>query len=419
MVKMDRLKTNTVKGLRFLERYTRTDMVYLARGSFWLGIGQIVSSGAAFLASIAFANLLAPETFGIYKYILSINSLLLITTLAGMDSAVTQSVARGYEGTLALGVKTKMKWGVFGTIISLGIALYYFFQGNMVLAIAFSITAVFVPFSESFDMFNSLLWGKKLFEVQTKYNVIKKIIALAIVIGIIFLTQNIYFILIAYFLSTILPNIYFLHRTKKIHISNNNVDPDAIKYGKNLSAIYIIGLLVAELDKILVFHYIGPINLAIYSLAVAPTDQIKGLLKNVNSLAMPQLSNRTPEEIKKGVWRKVLTLTLFTTLIILFYILLAPLFFRLFFPKYLDSVLYSQFLSLSIISAVVAGFFYTILESQKAQKELYKYNAYSNSISILILFPLVYYYGIWGAVLSKIVGRLFMSIYLAYLIKKL
>ena len=41
-------------------------------------------------------------------------------------------------------------------------------------------------------MFNSLLWGKKLFDVQTKYNIIKKFIALASVIGIIFLIALLY-----------------------------------------------------------------------------------------------------------------------------------------------------------------------------------------------------------------------------------
>ncbi len=413
---MEKLKNSAVNSLRFLERYTKTDMVYLAKGSFWLGIGQIVSSGAAFLTSIAFANLLLPEVYGIYKYILSINSLLLITTLAGMDSAVTQSVARGFDGTLELGIKTKMKWGVFGTILSLGIALYYFFQGNMMLSIAFSITAIFVPFTESFDMFNSLLWGKKLFDVQTKYNVIKKCIALIAMISVIFLTKNLYLILIIYFLSIVLPNIYFLQRTNKIYLGNNTADPEAMKYGKKLSAIYVITLLLGELDKILIFHYIGPINLAIYSLALAPTDQIKGMLKNVNSLAMPQFSQRTPEEIRKTIWHKVLIMALGVTLVVALYVILAPIFFNMFFPKYIESVRFSQIMAISLIPIILAGFIYTILEAQKAQKELYRYNLYSSVLNIVILFPLIYYLGIWGAVFSRLITRTFTFLLSATLI---
>lgn len=400
------VKNKINSSLRSLEPYAKTDMIYLVKGGFWLGIGQFVSSLSAFLTSIAFANLLSPDAFGIYKYIISINALLLITTLTGMDSAVTQSVARGYEGTLDTGVKEKIKWGVFGTIVSFCIALYYFFQGNMTLAISFSITALFVPFFESYDMYNSLLWGKKLFDVQTKYNVIKKIISFFSVLITILLTKNLYIILGAYLLSTTVPNIFLFYRTEKKYKNNNEIDPESIKYGKNLSIINVIGLVVAEIDKILVFQYVGASDLAKYSLAMAPTDQIKGLMKNVNALAMPKFSQKSIHEIKKSLWNKVLLLGISTTFIVFVYIAFAPIFFKLFFPKYLDSIIYSQVLALSLIPVVIAGFLHTILESQKANKELYQYNVYSNVLSLIVLWPLVYFFGLWGAVTAKTLNRI-------------
>ena len=404
---MERLKNRSIEALRSLEKYTKTDMVYLAKGGFWLGIGQFVATGSAFIISIAFANLTSPETYGLYKYILSINSLLLITTLSGMDSAITQSVARGFDGTLKPAIKEKIKWGAIGSIISLGISIYYFIQGNMILTLAFSITAVFTPFTESFDMYNSLLWGKKLFDTQTKYNIIKKCIALVLIVSTLFLTKNIYFILLAYFISITIPNIFIYFIIKNKYQVNQSIDPNAIKYGKNLSFIYIITLILGELDKILVFHYVGAINLAIYSLAVAPNDQIKGLLKNVNSLAMPQFSKRSISEIKNSIWHKVLILGLSITGIVIIYILLAPMLFKTFFPKYLVSIPYSQILSLSLIPVVISGFLYTILEAQKAEKQLYQYNIYNNIFSLIILFPLVYFYGIWGAIFSRLTSRIF------------
>ena len=416
---MEKVRNSTYKGLRWLEKYTKTDMLYLAKGSLWLGLGQFVSLGAAFITSVAFANLLAPEIYGIYKYILSINSLLLITTLAGMDSAVTQSVARGYDGTITPGVKTKIKWGILGTFLSFGIGLYYFLQGNMLLAIAFSITAVFVPLSESFDMYNSVLWGKKLFDVQTKYNTIKKCTALVAIIVTIFLTRNLYVILAVYFLSITIPNIYFLYRTKKFYLSNNTVDPDSMAYGKNLSGVYVITLLLGELDKILIFHYVGAANLAVYSLATAPPDQIKGLLKNLNSLAMPQFSQRTGEDIRKTIWHKVLILLLGTVAMVMAYILFAPLFFKIFFPKYIASIHFSQVLALSLIPVILAGFIYTVLESQKALREMYQYNLYTNIFGLIILLPLIYYFGIWGAVMSRLTTRLFSLGLISNLVKKI
>ncbi len=416
---MSALKNKAFLSLKWMEKYTKTDMIYLAKGGFWLGIGQVAASGSAFLISIAFANLLAPDLYGIYKYVLSINSLLLITTLTGMDSAITQAVARGFDGTLQAGKSEKENWGVLGSLTALIIGLYYFFQGNDTLAISFSIIALFMPFTESLDSYNSLLWGKKLFSVQTKYNIIKKMIILLCLIGTLFLTKNIYLLLLVYFLALTIPSIFFYNKIKKIYQKNNNVDPEAMKYGKHLSLIGLMNVVLSELDKVLVFQHVGAVDLAVYSLASAPNDQIKGLLKNVNSLAMPQFSQRTPQEIKKTIWHKVAILTLATGLIVFGYILIAPSFFNIFFPKYLESIRFSQILSLSLIPVVISGFLYTVLEAQKARSEIYKYNTYSNIVNIIILLPLVYYFGIWGAVISKCGRRVFEFVLSSRLIGKL
>jgi O-antigen/teichoic acid export membrane protein len=416
---MENLKKRGVSMLHWLEKYTKTDMVYLAHGSFWLGLGQIVASGSALLTSIAFANLLSPDVFGIYKYILSISSIIAITTLTGMDSAVTQAVARGYDGTLLPAVKEKMKWGSLGSLFSFLIGAYYYTQGNLTLSIAFCIVAIFMPFAEAFDMYNSLLWGKKKFDTQTKYNIIRKIFTLVLTLGTLFLTKNIFIILAVYFITIVIPAGFFLYRTIKKNLNNHDQDPETIRYGKHLSLIHIIGLLLGELDKILIFHYLGAANLAVYSLAIAPNDQIKGLLKNVNSLAMPQLSNKTTQEIRESIWHKIWILGLVTGIIVLFYILIAPTFFSLFFPKYLSAVSYSQILSISLIPVVMAGFIYTALESQKDKDGIYKYNLYNNIFSIIILIPFVYYLGIWGAIFSRFTSRLFLFALASRLVKNM
>ena len=416
---MDELKNSGFRGLKWLERYTKTDMIYLAKGGFWLGIGQVIASGSAFITSIVFANLLLPDTYGIYKYVLSIYGLLTISTLSGMDSAVTQATARGFEGTLRPAIKEKMKWGLLGSIVSIVLAVYYLTKGNTVLSISLCIVAFFVPLAESFDMYNSLLWGKKLFKTQVNYNVIKKIISLVAITATIFLTNNIFYIVLVYFASMVIPNYIILKIIEKNKQENTNVDPEAIGYGKHLSLAYIISTALSELDKILVFQYVGAKDLAIYTLAVAPNDQIKGLFKNINSLAMPKFSERTTEEIKKSIWHKVRILALSMGVVVLAYIVISPYFYTVFFPKYIASIKYSQILSVSLIPVVISGFIYTVLESQKAKKEIYEYNLYGNVVGIVILFPLVYYYGIWGAIFSRVITRFFSLGLSTFLIKKM
>ena len=58
-----------VRFLRWTEKYTRTDMVYLVSGGFWLSIAQIGTSILGFLLTMVLANLLAPELLGEYRFL--------------------------------------------------------------------------------------------------------------------------------------------------------------------------------------------------------------------------------------------------------------------------------------------------------------------------------------------------------------
>ena len=84
--------------LRWSERYTRTDMVYLAKGGFWTGVKRVFGIPLGIGLSIALANLLTPEDFGVYKFVLAFAGIITAFSLTGMSTAVMQAVAQGYEG---------------------------------------------------------------------------------------------------------------------------------------------------------------------------------------------------------------------------------------------------------------------------------------------------------------------------------
>lgn len=407
-----------LRFLRWTERYTKTDMLYLAQGSFWLGSGQFITTGASFLLSLAFANLLSPDVFGVYRYVLSILSILLIPTLAGMDSAVTQAISRNLDGSLIDGIKVKMKWGTLGSIAALLVAGYYFFQGNTTLTICFLITAIFIPFTEAFDLYNSLLNGRKLFKTYTHYNVITQIAYVVIMIATLFVTQNIFAILAAYLISNTLLNLIFLCISLRSLPRNNERDPETISYGKHLSLSLVISSIMTELDKMLVFHYMGAVELAIYSFATLAPDQIKGVLKNIHSLAFPKFALQTKDEIKNNIFGKALRFSLLAGVCVLLYIVCAPFLFKIFFPQYLSAVLYSQIIAISVVGASVSMFFYSALEAQKATRELYHFNIWNNVINLVLLLPLVYFYGILGAVLARFFTRFIAVGLAAYLVRK-
>src|SRR5690606_14131318 len=68
----NKIRLFLIHWLRQSEKYTKVDMVYLASGNFWLTTNRVVGIGTGFMLTLAFANLLPPEIFGQYKYILAL-----------------------------------------------------------------------------------------------------------------------------------------------------------------------------------------------------------------------------------------------------------------------------------------------------------------------------------------------------------
>lgn len=386
-------------------------MVYLARGGFWLTLGQVVASISTFLLAIAFANLLLPETYGKYKYVLSIAGILAIPTLGGLNTAVVQAVSRGYEGSFIPSLKIKIRWGLLGGIASLGLAGYYFLNDNTELTISFLLISVFLPFMDSFSLYTSFLQGKKLFKLSTSFNIASSIIATCIMIGTLFLTDNLFFILLSYFTSWTILYFIFLQITLKKFYPNPEHDPKTISYGKHLSLIGIIGVIAGQLDKILIFHFLGAAEVAIYFIATAPVEQMKGFLKIIPTLALPKLSQRSFKEIDFMLYKRLIKLFFIGGAMAGVYILIAPFFFQFFFPKYHESILFSQLFSLSLFLTLPMVLFSTVFQSKPEMiRKIYIGTITGNLVLIFLLIIMGYYFGIIGVILARISHYLFGTI---------
>jgi len=347
---VDKLRNKTYDLLRWSEKYTKTDMLYLAKGGSWLSLGQIISSLSSFLLVIAFANLIPKETFGTYKYILSLTGILLIPSLPGMNTAISIASARNLDGTLLLALKTKIRWGLLSSLASLLLSGYYFLNGNMGLMISFLIASVFLPFIDAFGIYGPFLNGKKKFQISTRYGAITQIISTGFLIAVIFLTDNLFLIVLSYFLSWTLLRYIFFKITVKKFVTSKDEDVGAIPYGKHLSLMKVVNIVASYIDRLFVFHFLGAVPLAVYSFAIAMPEQMKGLLGLLDTLAFPKFVKRNIREIKDSFKKKALRLFLLGAISIGAYILIAPFIFKTFFPKYQEAVFFSQLFSLSMLN---------------------------------------------------------------------
>lgn len=412
------IKNKIYKILRWSEKYAKTDMVYLARGGTWMSFGQITSSMAAFLLSIAFANLLPKETYGFYKYVMSLAGLLAISALPGMNTAVTRAVAKEHEGTLIPAIKTKIKWGLLGSLAGLALALYYFLQGNNTLTVSFLIAAAFLPFMDALGLHSAYLSGKKMFGLNVRLGTIGQVSSIFLMIAAIWLTRNLHLIIFSYFASNTFFNFLILKYVLRKHRPNAAVDEKTIAYGKKLSLMNILTSVSGGLDKILLWHYLGAASVAIYSLAQAPINQASSFFKTILFLAFPKMATAGDEEIKKTLPGKMAKFFILMLVCVAIYIISAPFLFKILFPKYPEAVNYSRIFALTLLffPQKLIG---TALEAKAKAKELYFISISNAVVRIILLAVLLPSYGIYGAVWAIVLPYFWNTITQTYFLRKL
>lgn len=413
------IKVKIKKVLLKMQRWTKTDMVYLTKGGFWLTLGQAGIALSGIILAIILGNWLEPENYGQYKYILSVTGLLMLTSLTGMNTAIIQSVSKGFEGSFYNALKKRIQWGVIGGLISICVAAYYWYQGSATLAFAFLIASVFIPFIDSFKIYLALLNGRKYFKQFSIYNLVF-FTGLVIVVGsTVFFSRNILLLIIMYFLYNTLTPLFFLLHINKRYILNSKIDVNTISFGKHLSFQGIIINIANYIDKILIFYLLGPVQLAVYSIAIMPIQQIRGpQLRGFGRLILPKLSNRNLNELRFSLSRKIFLLFIIIALLILLYILLAPYLFKYIFPQYIESVVYSQVFALTLLSFPLMLVSNTLI-AHSLYRQLYIYRIVSPILKIVFLFVFVPIYGIWGAVVSFLFAELINISVLFYFYKNL
>jgi len=403
------MKERLYRLLRWSERYTKTDMVYLAHGGTWLTFGQFVTAGASFVLSVAFANLVPQAVYGTYRYITSLAATLSAVSLTGMGTALVQSVARGFEGVIRGAFWMSVRWSVVLVLISFVGAIYYYLHGNVILSISLLFIGSFSPFLNSANLATYFANGKKDFARLSIYNIVKGVFPAVVLIGTLFLTDSVLVIIFTYFFANTVAALLVYGDALRFYKPNEQDDPGLLDYGKKLSVLNILSTIATHADKVLIFTSLGAVELAIYSVASAFPEQIRSALRNLNFLMVPKFAQKDVAERQLYLRSKLIRFAFVLGGIIVVYVFLAPLIYGLFFPKYPEAILLSQMLGLSIFTAL-SWVPYSILVARSHSGDLFKISTAGSLMQLTLLGIFIHFWGLWGVVVAKILGSYFSMI---------
>jgi len=405
---MENLKNKTYGLLRWSEQYTKTDMVYLTKGNFWQMSGQFLTSGMSLALLLIFANFLPKETYGTYRYILSIAGILSIFTLTGANQAVAQAVSNGNDGVLRWSVKYQLKWHLMQFTAFLILSIYYFLNNNIDLGISFIFLGIISPISSALNTYGAFLDGKKDFKLNNLFSIGGTTLYVIGMILAIMLSGKTILLIATYSIATLLSSVIFYFATLKKYNPPVEKDDGVMKYARELTFIGFMGPIVSQIDKIILSHFWGASALAVYTLSMAIPERAISIIKSWVSIGLPKFSTKTPSEINRVFYLRIFQGMLVGLVCFVGYILLAPYLFKYLIPNYLEGLVYSQIISLSFIFALPNRYVSLLLTSQKLTRAIFTNSIIQNIIRVTLYIIMGMLGGIlglvWAFVLASFLG---------------
>ena len=409
-------KINAHQLLTRLGKLIGTDVVYLAKGGWWLTIRQVFAMGSAFIASLVFGRYISQNVYGDYKYLLSTFAVLSTLSLTGLGSAVMQSAARGFDGTLIKAFRLSLKWSGIIFIGSIGFALYQYTLGNRPLAIAFLLVSIAGPLINSFQLAESYFAGKRQFKTKTLYGTASDLLTFVCTTGIALIVPNFLIIAGGFFLSTLISKWLTYSAAVRTIADEDHIEYDVLHFGKHLSFANIIPSLVSQVDKLIVYHILGPAQLAIYVFALAIPKQVRTAVSFVSTLAAPKYASKTLTEAHRSVRHKLRISLLFMIPTLIAYEFAAPTIYRVLYPNYLESIAPSQIYALLFL--LYGNLASIAIEAKKQIRATYILNAVSSVIQLAFMLILIIPYGISGVVIGILIGKISAAIMSYFFLKR-
>ena len=391
--------------LRWTERYTKTDMVYLFQNGGWLIAGQAASLVFSLALAIIFGHYASQDTYGNYKYILSVASVLGVLSLSGLGTAVVRAVARGEEGALSQGFRLSIKWS--GALLAVGVvaAAYYWLAGNHFVTISLVVATVTLPFINGFSLYDAFLTGRREFRLDTLFLIGSTAFTAVALVATLFFTQRAIVLVAVYFVTNVATDfLWYVIASRRA--ANRATDPGLARYGAHLSVMNLLEVAAEKIDSIAIFILLGPAPLAVYLYAIAMPEQFKGVTKSIANLSLAKFAARPLAEIKSSIGRRLLVLGIGSGIATGAYIAIAPLLFRYLFPVYIESVPYSQWYALMMVPTGIATVLVTALQAHQKTRALYIANS-AGQVALIIGLPVfTFFYGIAGAIASQLIYRI-------------
>jgi len=380
---------------------TGLDCHFFLASSFWIAVRQFFSSLVGLVITLAFVHLGTKTLFGQYNLLLSLVALISVFSLPDFNTAVFESVSKGYDSSFKKGLKLRLFWSLLTPLAALVLGWRYLNEqpavGQTLLVISLCL-----PFFYSLSIYSYLLAAKKKFKILAKFKSLNSLFnALCFVLGLLFFQSIVPTFFFYIFLSAFSDGLFCLFSLKYIDSQKN--DSRLIRYGYFLNGLSFISRLAAHLDKILLSSFLGLESLAVYAAAAKITRTVKDQVLSFSmppSVKIASFSEKRARLAIKDHFGKLVFIGLFLSLGLW---LAIPWIIKLLFSQdYFLAVGYARLLSAGFIFEPVNLLFSNYLTLQKKQRLRLAASLILPLVKICFYFIFLPLWGVKGLIVSQL-----------------
>ena len=386
---------------KILKYKDHSDFKYLYRSGRYKFCKALSQFLASFILTWVLANFTSKDFFGNYRFILSILGMLIIFSLPGMKEAILQSVARGYDYSFIRGTKKAMKFSLSGGLVLILISIYYLLTERVEFGLVFIVCAIFFPLVHTLDGFYAFLNAKKSFKKEFIYYCLtNSFMTVSVLLSVYLFGENLTAFMIVFFSSQLIFYLYFYLKFKS-GIVDKKKDEELFTFGWFLTKITGVVAIANYIDQFVVGLFIGPANLAIYVIGIMLPNKIRVIINALLSPLYPKFSADEMNLTKK----KIFVIFLASCLISIGLIAVIPFFIKIFFSGFADSIIYGQFFSAALLFIPLNTSFSLFFRAKKRNSAIQNPIIISRVTTIILAFPSLYLFGIFGLIIVKILEQ--------------
>ena len=245
-----------------------------------LAYAKIIASGVGLVSTIAMTKILGFKNFGIYQLILAYSSILSNMYVSGNNFYVYKAYCSGVHDYLKVAISDSILVGIILSL-AIGVAhkLFPDTLGHSNSIVALGVIISFLPITSYFEQ---ILQAKKKFRLLRNIKGMQSILVSSTTVVTAYLSNNIEYVLLSYFVTNLGFNSICWFLTLKHHSPEETGHPDIPilrKASWKHSKFNVIMGLSSKLDRV-ILGSISPELLTTYHLAQSSPTRIKELFKS-------------------------------------------------------------------------------------------------------------------------------------------